>query len=204
MRINLIPPEERVSRRLVPLEPILAAVAALAVMGALATASVSQQQLAEANRRVESLRRLVAELKPYQEQLAQLRQQTQELEKALQRTAGQEKGQATPALSELMQSVGDAAWRTGTVWLTRLTASQGRLQIEGLATDAASVTRFLTQLTAGGGLQQTQGGLSPVDAPQATGDAGSGASARGSLVRFWSELKVSGVGEGASTAKTTP
>lgn len=188
MRVNLIPPEDRAKQGLVPLEPILGVVGAFLVTVAVVLGNFNQQQLAEAERRVTSLRRVVAELEPYQKELARVRDETRRVEEALKAGARQGEAQAgVRPLSELARRMADAARRSGTVWLTRLAWSQGRVQVEGLATDAASVTTFLTQLTADGVLRQTQGSVSPEGAA-------------GGVVRFSCELAVSAAGEAAPGA----
>lgn len=200
MRINLIPPEDRAGQRLVPGGRLLVVAGVFVLALAVVAASLNQQRLAEARRRVESLRQEVAELESQQQELARTKEAIERIEEGLRtgQAAASQRATVRP-LSDVTRRVADAARRARTVWLTRLSWTQGRLQIDGLALEEAGVTAFLTILTADGGLSQTRGGTK--SAAQA-----------GWLVEFASELairtlpeatgKASGTGVGGDGAHT--
>ena len=143
IRINLLPVRE--ARRKADLQQQLMLIAVAAV-GSLVLATGFHQfvrsGITSTNKRVEALKTQLAQFKPQQEQVDAFKAKKADIEQKLQVIDRLEKSRSGPVhiLDELASRTPER------VWLTSLSATGGKIQLEGMSLDNELVALFLTAL----------------------------------------------------------
>jgi type IV pilus assembly protein PilN len=143
IRINLLPVRE--ARRRADLRQQMLLIAAAAI-GSLVLAGAFHQFVRSgvngANRRVEVLKTQLAEFKPQQEQVEGFKAKKSEIEQKLEVIERLERSRSGPVhiLDELASRTPER------VWLTQLSATGGKIELEGMSLDNELVALFLTAL----------------------------------------------------------
>jgi len=143
IRINLLPVRE--ARRKADLRQQFALIAAAAVGSLVLAAGFHQfvrSSITSANRRVETLKTQLAQFKPQQEQVDAFKAKKADIEQKLAVIDRLEKSRSGPVhiLDELASRTPER------VWLTTLSATGGKIQLEGMSLDNELVALFLTAL----------------------------------------------------------
>lgn len=143
IRINLLPVRE--ARRKADLRQQLLLIAGSAV-GSLVVAllfhQVLRSQVSEARDRTKALEQQLAQFKPQQEQVDAFKTQKAEIEQKLQVIERLERSRSGP-----VHILDELATRTPErVWLTLLSANDGRIELKGMSLDNELVALFLTSL----------------------------------------------------------
>lgn len=143
IRINLLPVRE--ARRKADLRQQLLLIAGSAV-GSLVVAllfhQVLRSQVSEARDRTKVLEQQLAQFKPQQEQVDAFKAQKAEIEQKLQVIERLERSRSGP-----VHILDELATRTPErVWLTLLSANDGRIELKGMSLDNELVALFLTSL----------------------------------------------------------
>lgn len=143
IRINLLPVRE--ARRKADLQQQFMLIAVAAVGSLVLAAGVHQfvrSSVTNANRRVEVLKTQLAQFKPQQEKVDAFKAQKSEIEQKLEVIDRLEKSRSGPVhiLDELASRTPER------VWLTNLSATGGKIELEGMSLDNELVALFLTAL----------------------------------------------------------
>ncbi len=143
IRINLLPVRE--ARRKADLRQQLVLIGAAAV-GSLVLAAgfhqIVRSGVGSANRRVAALNTQLAQFKPQQEQVEGFKTKKSEIEQKLEVIQRLERSRSGPVhiLDELASRTPER------VWLTSLSATGGKIELEGMSLDNELVALFLTSL----------------------------------------------------------
>ncbi len=143
IRINLLPVRE--ARRKADLHQQFVLIAAAAVGSLVLAAGFHQfvrSSVTGANKRVEALKTQLAQYKPQQDQVEGFKTKKGEIEQKLEVIDRLEKSRSGPVhiLDELASRTPER------VWLTTLSATGGKIELEGMSLDNELVALFLTAL----------------------------------------------------------
>jgi type IV pilus assembly protein PilN len=143
IRINLLPVRE--ARRKADLRQQFLMIAAAAVGSLVLVTGFHQfvrSSVANTNKRVEALKVQLAQFKPQQEQVDAYKAKKSDIEQKLEVIDRLEKSRSGPVhiLDELASRTPER------VWLTSLSATDGKIELEGMSLDNELVALFLTAL----------------------------------------------------------
>jgi type IV pilus assembly protein PilN len=143
IRINLLPVRE--ARRKADLQQQFVLIAAAAVGSLVLVAGVHQfvrSSVTNANRRVATLQTQLAQFKPQQEQVEAFKAKKTDIEQKLEVIDRLERSRSGP-----VHILDELATRTPErVWLTNLSANNGKIELKGMSLDNELVALFLTAL----------------------------------------------------------